>query len=226
MEDWDIIIPDLELQNQFAGRVQEIEKQKENPHTEQIEELKAKNIEEVDYTQINAFQKLKDHQDFLYRLLTSKDSFIRKKIIDQNLLYLNSRLNYYLDKIGLPHEVVFRSDLSVEITELGRELDFDNLSRGERNRLILSLSWAFRDVWESLYQQINLLFIDELVDAGMDISGVESSMAVLKDMSRTQNKNIFLISHKDELVSRVNSVLKVTKENGFTNYANDVEIIV
>ena len=59
----------------------------------------------------------------------------------------------------------------------------------------------------------------------MDISGVESSMAVLKDMSRTQKKNIFLISHKDELVSRVNSVLKVVKENGFTNYANDVDII-
>jgi hypothetical protein len=65
-----------------------------------------------------------------------------------------------------------------------------------------------------------------VVDAGMDISGVESSMAVLKDMARTQQKNIFLISHKDELVSRVNSVLKVIKENGFTNYANDVDIIV
>jgi energy-coupling factor transporter ATP-binding protein EcfA2 len=122
--------------------------------------------------------------------------------------------------------VTFQTDLSVRIEELGRELDFDNLSRGERNRLILSMSWAFRDVWESLYQQINLLFIDELVDAGMDISGVESSMAVLKDMARTQQKNIFLISHKDELVSRVNSVLKVVKENGFTNYANDVDIIV
>jgi DNA repair exonuclease SbcCD ATPase subunit len=51
-------------------------------------------------------------------------------------------------------------------------------------------------------------------------------MSILKEMSRTQNKNIFLISHKDELVSRVNSVLKVTKENGFTNYANDVEIVI
>jgi chromosome segregation ATPase len=65
-----------------------------------------------------------------------------------------------------------------------------------------------------------------LIDAGMDASGVESALAVLKDMSRTQNKNIFLISHKDELITRVNSVLKVVKENGFTNYANDVEIII
>lgn len=203
----------------------ESEKQKENPHTEQIAELKSKNIEEVDYTQINALQKLKDHQDFLYKLLTSKDSFIRKKIIDQNLLYLNSRLNYYLDKIGLPHEVVFRSDLSVEITELGRELDFDNLSRGERNRLILGLSWAFRDVYESMNTSLNLLFIDELVDSGMDTMGVESAMGVLKKMSREGGKNIFLISHRDELTSRCSNVLNVVKENGFTSFATDIETI-
>lgn len=203
----------------------ESEKQKENPHTEQIAELKSKNIEEVDYTQINALQKLKDHQDFLYKLLTSKDSFIRKKIIDQNLLYLNSRLNYYLDKIGLPHEVVFKSDLSVEITELGRELDFDNLSRGERNRLILGLSWAFRDVYESMNTSLNLLFIDELVDSGMDTMGVESAMSVLKKMSREGGKNIFLISHRDELTSRCSNVLNVVKENGFTSFATDIETI-
>ena len=199
---------------------------KEDPYAEQIDELTKKAIQKIDYTKINEMEDLYRHQEFLYKLLTAKDSFIRTRIIEQNLTYLNQRLAFFLGKVKLPHTVIFQPDLTVRIEELGRELDFDNLSRGERNRLILSLSWAFRDVWESLYQQINLLFIDELVDSGMDISGVESAMAVLKDMSRTQNKNIFLISHKDELVSRVNSVLKVTKENGFTNYANDVEIIV
>ena len=138
--------------------------------------------------EINEMEDLHRHQEFLYKLLTAKDSFIRTRIIEQNLTYLNQRLAHFLGKVKLPHTVVFQPDLTVRIEELGRELDFDNLSRGERNRLILSLSWAFRDVWESLYQQINLLFIDELVDAGMDISGVESSMAVLKDMSRTQKK--------------------------------------
>ena len=199
---------------------------KQDPYAEQIEELTKTAIQKVDYVKINELEDLGRHQDFLYKLLTAKDSFIRTRIIEQNLTYLNQRLAYYLGQVKLPHTVTFQSDLSVLIEELGRELDFDNLSRGERNRLILSLSWAFRDVWESLYQQINLMFIDELIDAGMDTSGVESSMAVLKDMSRTQQKNIFLISHKDELVSRVNSVLKVVKENGFTNYANDVEIII
>ena len=199
---------------------------KENPYQEQIEELTESAIQKVDYTKVNELEDLYRHQDFLYKLLTAKDSFIRTRIIEQNLTYLNQRLAWYLAQVKLPHTVIFQPDLTVQIEELGRELDFDNLSRGERNRLILSLSWAFRDVWESLYQQINLLFIDELIDAGMDTSGVEAAMAVLKDMARKQQKNIFLISHKDELVSRVNSVLKVVKENGFTNYANDVEIVI
>ena len=161
----------------------------------------------------------------MYKLLTNKDSFIRKKIIDQNLNYLNKRLTYYIDKLGLPHQVVFQNDLTVEITQLGQDLDFDNLSRGERNRLILSMSFAFRDVWEGLYQHINLLFIDELVDAGMDAAGVESALAVLKKMSRERNKNIYLISHKDELQGRVNSVLRVIKEGGFTSYSNSLDVV-
>ena len=196
-----------------------------NPYSEQIDELKKTAVQEIDWDSVNTLTKVKDHQEFLYKLLTNKDSFVRKRIIDQNLAFLNQRLTYYLDKIGLPHIVEFQNDLSVIITQLGQDLDFDNLSRGERNRLILSLSWAFRDVWENLYQPINLLFIDELVDSGMDASGVESSIAVLKKMTRERNKNVFLISHRDDLTSRVNHVLKVIKENGFTSYSTDVEII-
>ena len=203
----------------------EIKAADENPYDEQIIELKATAVQEIDWNYMNELVRVKDHQEFLYKLLTNKDSFVRKRIIDQNLAFLNQRLTYYLDKIGLPHTVEFQNDLTVIITQLGQDLDFDNLSRGERNRLILSLSWAFRDVWENLYHSINLLFIDELVDSGMDASGVESSIAVLKRMTRERDKNVFLISHRDDLTSRVNHVLKVIKENGFTSYSNDVEII-
>ena len=195
-----------------------------DPYQEQIDELRNTAMQEILWDRINELTRVKDHQEFLLKLLTSKDSFIRKKIIDQNLAYLNNRLTYYLDKMGLPHTVLFQNDLTVLITQLGQDLDFDNLSRGERNRLILSLSWAFRDVWESLYQQINLLFVDELVDNGLDASGVEGALAVLKKMARERKKNIFLISHKDELIGRVNNVLKVIKENGFTSYATDLEV--
>ena len=195
-----------------------------DPYQEQIDELTDTAMQEITWDCVNELSSLKDHQEFLLKLLTSKDSFIRKKIIDQNLAYLNNRLTYYLDRMGLPHTVVFQNDLTVEITQLGQDLDFDNLSRGERNRLILGLSWAFRDVWESLYQSINLLFVDELIDNGLDASGVESALSVLKKMGRERKKNIFLISHKDELIGRVNNVLRVIKENGFTSYATDLEV--
>jgi DNA repair exonuclease SbcCD ATPase subunit len=199
--------------------------QEEDPYQSQIDDLNTTAIQNIDWSIINSYTSLKEHQDFLLKLLTNKDSFIRKKIIDQNLAYLNNRLTYYLDKLGLPHQVVFQNDLNVEITQLGQDLDFDNLSRGERNRLILGLSFAFRDVWESLYQSINLLFIDELMDSGMDPSGTENALSILKKIGRERNKNIFLISHKEELIGRVNNILKVVKENGFTSYETDVDVI-
>ena len=199
--------------------------QESDPYQLQIDELNSSAIQEVNWGAVNDLTSFKEHQDFLLKLLTNKDSFIRKKIIDQNLMYLNNRLTYYLDKLGLPHQVVFQNDLAVEITQLGQDLDFDNLSRGERNRLILGMSFAFRDVWESLYQKINLLFIDELIDSGMDTAGVEGALAVLKKMGREGEKNVYLISHKDELIGRVNHVMRVVKENGFTSYANDIDIV-
>lgn len=210
----------------LAGLQQQIESKRseEDPYTDQIAEMQTQGVEEISFDVINDLTSIKEHQEFLLKLLTNKDSFIRKRIIDQNLSYLNARLGQYLDRIGLPHTVKFNNDLSVNITELGRDLDFDNLSRGERNRLILSMSWAFRDVWESLYQPINLLFIDELVDSGMDSSGVENSLAILKKMSRDAHKSIWLVSHKDELAGRVNNTLHVVKENGFTTYNTDIDI--
>ena len=207
------------LQKQLDAKVIEVD-----PYVEQIEDMKNQALQEVNYDTLNELTRLQEHQDFLLKLLTSKDSFIRKKIIEQNLSYLNARLTHYLDRIGLPHTVVFQNDLTVSIEELGRELDFDNLSRGERNRLILSMSWAFRDVFESLYQPINVLFIDEMIDNGLDTQGVESALGLLKQMSRERHKSIWLVSHRDELAGRVENILKVVKENGFTSYNTDVEV--
>ena len=208
------------LRTEYTNKEQE-----KDTYQEQIDSLKETAIQEINWDKMNELVRVKEHQDFLYKLLTNKDSFIRKRIIEQNLQYLNSRLAYYLTKLGLPHEVAFQPDLTVEITELGRELDFDNLSRGERNRLILGLSWSFRDVFETMNTPINFLAIDELVDSGMDTNGVDSALSVLKKMERERGKNIFLISHRDELQGRVNTILQVTKENGFTTFNTEAEIV-
>lgn len=210
---------------EHRSSIQQIEKQIEikmeetDQYSEQITNLRKSGIKVISWDKMNEYNSIREHQKFLLKLLTNKDSFIRKKIIEQNLVYLNSRLAHYLDQLGLPHSVSFQSDLSVSIESLGRELDFDNLSRGERNRLILGLSWAFRDVFESMNDSINFLAIDELIDSGLDTVGVEAALELLKQMSRERNKSIMLISHREELIGRVNKILMVTKESGFTNYA-------
>lgn len=194
-----------------------------NPYQDQITTLETTGMQPVDDEMLDELNTLLKHQDFLLKLLVNKDSFIRKKIIDQNINHLNHRLNFYLEKLGLPHEVKFKSDLSVEIDLLGRDFDFEQLSRGEMNRVILGTSWAFRDVWESLNQNVNLLFVDEYLDNGIDSQGGEAALEVLKRMARERNKSIFLISHKEELISRVGKVLHVKKENSFTKFNSEDE---
>lgn len=206
------------LHQQLAQRTAD-----EDPYEEQIHEMINQAIQEVSYDVINELTKLQEHQDFLLKLLTSKDSFIRKKIIDQNLAYLNSRLTYYLDRIGLPHSVKFLNDLSVSIEEFGREMDFDSLSRGERTRVTLGLAFAFRDVYESLFGSINLLFVDEMIDSGLDSSGVESALSLLKKMSRDRQKSVWLVSHREELISRVDNKLMVQKQDGFTSFLTEAD---
>jgi ABC-type lipoprotein export system ATPase subunit len=62
------------------------------------------------------------------------------------------------------------------------------------------------------------------MDNGLDTQGVENGLSLLKKMSRERHKSIWLVSHKDELAGRVENILKVVKENGFTNYNTDVDI--
>lgn len=191
-----------------------------NPYSDQLDTL-AQTLQDVNYDELNSLATFKDHQEFLLKLLTSKDSFIRKKIIDQNLTYLNHRLNEYLVTLGITHNVRFQNDLSVEINYMGQDMDFAQLSRGESTRVILSLSWAFRDIWENMNTSINFLGIDELLDSGMDSAGLERAVEILKGIARDRHKSVFLISHREELISRATSVLYVIKENGFTRMSDE-----
>jgi ABC-type lipoprotein export system ATPase subunit len=70
-----------------------------------------------------------------------------------------------------------------------------------------------------------VLFIDEMIDSGLDTQGVENSLALLKHMSRERHKSIWLVSHRDELAGRVENILKVVKEGGFTSYSTEIDVV-
>ena len=140
------------------------------------------------------------------------------KIVDQNIAFLNDRLAKYLEKLGLPHNVMFQNDLTVQITNFGKELDFDNLSRGENTRLVLALSWSFRDIFEVLNTPINVILIDELLDLGSDSQLTESAVGIIRRMNQERNKSVFLISHHETLISKIPTILRIVKENGFSSF--------
>ena len=193
----------------------ERERIKENPHESYVSSLQ-KTIQSLDYSKLNTYQDDLKHQDFIHKLLTAKDSFIRKKIIDQNLYLLNSKISKYVTSLGLPYEVKFMQDLSIDMTDMGQDFDFEQLSRGEMNRVNLSVSWSFRDVWEELNDSINLLFLDEVADNGTDGAGIEATLDILMKMAH--KRSVFLISHKEELIGRMDKILMVHKEENFTRF--------
>ena len=80
-----------------------------NPFIDQLESMREM-ITPIVYNTINELSIQKQHQEFLLDLLTKKDSVVRRKLINQNLLYLNKRLNFWLEQLSLPHEVIFQDD--------------------------------------------------------------------------------------------------------------------
>lgn len=207
-----------ELEMNFNSLKQQLERELSTVNTfiDQINTLKNDSLIPIDYNEYNELDKLANHQDFLVKLLLNKDSYVRKRIIEQNISYLNSRLQYYIDMCGSEHTVKFMNDLSVEIMKNDQSYDFKQLSRGERTRVNIALSVAFRDTYESLYQSINVIAVDEMIDVGLDSSGVTRVWNIFQDMSAVRGKNVYVISHREELLSKTENILKIVKEDGFS----------
>ncbi len=188
-----------------------------NPHTQLLESYKKESVQEIDYKGFDALQDNLKHHKFLLKLLSDKNSFIRKKIINNHISYLNKRLQTYLYEMGLPHMVHFGADLKCKISEHGRELDYGNLSGGEKQRLTLSLSLAFRDVMLALHNNINVLFTDEIDGGRIDSAGIDSIIRIIKRKVADDNIGAYIISHRPECNDRFDKEIYLVKENGFTN---------
>jgi DNA repair exonuclease SbcCD ATPase subunit len=187
-----------------------------NPHTEAYDKLVSEGCDDIDTTKADKLRRRLDHQQFLLKLLTDKSSFLRRRIINKSIPFLNARLNYYTNALGLPHVVKFDADMSCTVAEFGRELDFGNLSAGEKKRVNTAMALAFRDVLHHLHAKTNLLIIDEL-DGALDIQGIDSIIKILKEKSRDEEMSVFIISHHPAIQGRLDRDLRIVKENGFSS---------
>jgi chromosome segregation ATPase len=191
-----------------------------NPHTEAYEKLLDERIDQVNTSKVDSLRHRLNHQQFLLKLLTDKTSFLRRRIINKTIPFLNNRLNFYTNSLGLPHVVKFDADMSCTVAEFGRELDFGNLSAGEKKRVNTAMALAFRDVLHHLHAKTNLLIIDEL-DGGLDQQGIDSIIKILKEKSRDEDMSVFIISHHPAIQGRLDRDLKIRKENGFSSVVFD-----
>lgn len=205
--------------DQLADKLKELKKTK-NPFVEVLVELYDtldNIIEKVDTDAVDALAVLLEHQEFLLKLLTKKDSFVRKALLNKNIPFLNARLSHYLSLIGLPHKVLFNEEMGATITQFGTVYEFENLSSGQKARINLALSFSFRDVLQARFSRINFCILDECLDVGLDNVGISLAAKMIKAIAVNEKLSMLVISHRDEVANMFDKKLEVELKDGFSN---------
>lgn len=162
---------------------------------------------------------LEKKEIYSHAQLLLKDGGIKSSIIRQYLPVLNSRVNHYLGILGL--NVQFELDESFNETLKARyknEFTYSNFSMGERQRLDLALTFAWRDIAKMKNSvNTNLLIFDEIFDSSLDEDGTYDLLTILNEVS--EDTNIFIISHKGGMEDKFRSSIQFEKHNGFTRIA-------
>lgn len=215
VEDFERLVTLSERHHRLVDSLAALERET-NPHTDTLQELIDAQPKQPDFDSINTLTNLSEHQQFLLKLLTKKDSFVRKALLHKNLPFLNSRLALYISELGLPHTVEFTPKLTACITQFGREIAFSLLSTGQKARVNFALSLAFCDVLQTLHQKVNIQLFDEVLDIGLDQHGVTVASQLLKRKAKDEYLTIFLISHRDEVQNLFDNTLVVKYIDGFS----------
>lgn len=187
-----------------------------NVYLEQLAELEQIKLEPCDYESLDKLKSIVEHQQFLLKLLTKKDSFIRKNLLSSNLRFLNQRLEHYLNELELPYRVTFNSNMTADIKYLGRNITFSNLSHGQRSRVNIGLTMAFRDVRQKMCSPVNICCLDEVLDIGLDSNVMSLAIKMLKRKAKEDNITMYIVTHKDEISSLFDNVMNVYMENDFS----------
>lgn len=202
-----------QLQHEFSL----IENDPNNPYQELLNDMENERPVVIDYSNLNQIKKIMDHQQFLIKALSDKKSFIRKKLISSRLPHLNEQLKHYLQHMGLPYQVEFKSDLTPSIKRRGRYKSFGNLSHGQKARVNFALMFAFRDVLEQMHSKVNICMLDEVLDKALCGVGANGAVTMINEKAKESNLSMFIITHKSELATKFQHHMTVTIEKGFSS---------
>lgn len=195
---------------------QQLENQanKTNPY----DELIASNQKQIkdENSQIDALAQKHNYLK-MAESIVSQDT-LRKFIISDLIALLNNRIKTYLTKLGANYYVVFDSDMNYEFVAQNGTCEFGNFSGGERMRLMIATSFAFRD-FMSIRNGLtsNILILDEYFDSAISSSCIENLLGIIKGYRDHMNQNVFVISHRPEVsLDNFDAILCVEKTNGIS----------
>lgn len=195
-----------------------------NPYSEMVVEIEEIVKDVKDQILVDEIDKLNsdlEHQNFLLKLLTKKDSFVRKALLNKNIPFLNGRMSHYLKKTGLSHKVEFDEEMMVHISKFGTTYKYKALSSGQRARINLALVFAFRDVLQARFDKINFYILDECLDVGLGNVGVQLATKMIKTVAIENDISMFIISHRDEISNMFDNKLQIELRNGFSTIVTE-----
>jgi DNA repair exonuclease SbcCD ATPase subunit len=193
-----------------------------NTHHETSEVTDAQSSLDSIYSERESLQELKSTQleermynEILAELL--KDTGIKTKIIRQYLPVMNKLINHYLQILDF--FVSFNLDENFTETIRSRHRDdfsYSSFSEGEKQRIDLSLLFAWRQVAKMKNSSnTNLLILDEVFDASLDSDGIDNLLKIMNTLDA--DTRIFVISHKQDLLEgKFEQKIEFEKVKNFT----------
>lgn len=189
---------------------------KTDEYKEKLKELKkrakelAKNIAEVEH-KITIDTKIID---------ILGDEGLRMFFFKKLLPILNSRINYYLKKFELSATLELDPSMNETIMTGRFEQSYNNFSGGEKARIDMAILLSFFDISKMISNwSCSLLFVDEVMDGGVDNNGIEQFLGTFYSLVTEQDKNIgiYIISHKlSDVQINWTNVIKVEKKSMFS----------
>ena len=133
---------------------------------------------------------------------------------------LNSRINYYLKKFELSATLELDPSMNETIMTGRFEQSYNNFSGGEKARIDMAILLSFFDISKMISNwSCSLLFVDEVMDGGVDNNGIEQFLGTFYSLVTEQDKNIgiYIISHKlSDVQINWTNIIKVEKKSMFS----------
>jgi len=202
-----------QIQN-LESEIQTITEQLKNRNSEHEKLEKIKKDLQLTYDELSEKKNLIQYHDFSYSLL--KDSGVKSKIIKKYLPLINQQVNRYLQMLDFYINFTLDEEFNETVqSPIHEDFSYSSFSEGEKQRIDLALLFAWREVAKFKNStNTNLMILDEVFDSSLDGFGTEDFLKIIRFVIK--DSNIFIISHKNGMEDRFESVLRFEKVKGFS----------